>query len=88
MIRAVQASAQELERLIAADLNTDVSRLIDAGTGRDTTRAARTARPGTIFHDVGIAFSFDPSFHARALGIAAVMVADAALEAVAAAACR
>jgi len=84
VIRAVQASAQELERLIAADLNTDVSRLIDAGTGRDTTRAARTARPGTIFHDVGIAFSFDPSFHARALGIAAVMVADAALEAVAA----
>jgi len=85
LIREVQDSARRLERLIAADLDTDVSTLIELGADRDTTKAQDSARPGTTRPDVGIAFSLDPSFHARALGIATVMVADAALEAVAAA---
>ncbi len=80
-IADVQRSARELERLIAAELDTDVSTLIELGSGREMTTTQERARTGMVRQDVGMAFSLDPSFHARALGIATVMVADAALAA-------
>ncbi len=80
-IGEVRESARELERQIAADLESDVSTLIEVGTDPDTREAQDAARAETMSQDVGIGFSLDPSFYARAVGIATVMVADEALEA-------
>jgi uncharacterized membrane protein YccC len=80
LIRALRESAEQLHALMGAELECDLSTLIaidrdpgqqdaDRGTGPAGRRAG------------GIASSLDPSFQARALGIATQMVADAALEA-------
>ncbi len=66
--------------LIDTELDAEVSTLIDRGSVRQVDGGPRRAgsRPGP---SGGIAASLDPSFRARALGIATEMVADAALEA-------
>ncbi len=80
LISAVQESAQQLDKLIATELDAAVSVLIDAraeGVGADD-GGATGSENDTDGH--GIAPSMDPTFHARALGFATEMVADAALE--------
>ena len=80
LVRALQESNQRLVQLIATEIDADLTMLIDpeadvgnSGDGKGPSPGA--AEPG------GIASSLDPSFRARALGIATEMVADAALEA-------
>ncbi len=75
-ISAVRDATRALDELIDAELAADVSALTEAAVvdrGPDTEAAPE--------EDGSIAAALDPGFHARALGIAAEMVADAALEA-------
>ena len=75
-IIAVQESTRRLEELISAELEADVSTL-----SASETTSVTTAPPAGPSGDEDLAGSLDPGFHARALGIATEMVADAALEA-------
>jgi len=72
-IEAVQESTRKLDQLIGAELEADVSTLTESQTA--------PAPPTGLVGDESLAGSLDPGFHARALGIATEMVADAALEA-------
>jgi uncharacterized membrane protein YccC len=74
-IDALQESTQELDQLINAELEGDVRSLAESETV-----PADGPRPESVA-DESLAGSLDPGFHARALGIATEMVADAALEA-------
>jgi uncharacterized membrane protein YccC len=82
---AVEEALRRLDELVAVELDTEISTLI--GTGAEP---APGPAPGPLEwsdggrpvpRGAGIASSLDPSFEARALGIATAMVADATLEA-------
>ena len=78
-IAAVRESTLRLDQLIGAALQDDVSTLSAA---EQMPRPAPSAVPEPAPVDgENLAASLDPGFHARALGIATEMVADAALEA-------
>jgi uncharacterized membrane protein YccC len=74
-IEAVRSSTQRLDQLMVAALEADVVSLTNAEvapvSGPELELATNESIAGTL----------DPGFHARALGIAAEMVADATLEA-------
>ena len=76
-IEAVQASTRRLDQLISAELDADVSAL----TAAETTPPASPGSNTKPAEDQSLAGALDPGFHARALGFATEMVADAALEA-------
>ena len=74
-IEAVRSSTQRLDQLMIAALEADVVSLTDA-------EAAPLSVPELeLATNESIAGALDPGFHARALGIATEMVADATLEA-------
>jgi uncharacterized membrane protein YccC len=73
-ISAVQDSTRRLDRLLGAELEADVSSV-------EGTRHAREATDAVSAPGASLADALDPGFHARALGFATEMVADAALEA-------
>ncbi len=75
-IRALQASNRRLEQLIGAELDDDISKSSQPVPDAPPAPGDRSAAV-----DDSVAWTPDPGFHARALGIAAEMVADAALEA-------
>ncbi len=77
-IKAVQDASRALDELIDAALRADVSAVSEAVADPAETGGPVAGPPGA---DEGIAGSLDPGFHARALGIATEMVAEAALEA-------
>jgi uncharacterized membrane protein YccC len=83
-IRALQESARRLDELMAAALRDDVTSVTEAEYARADGPAGDTVAHASAVHDstagdfVG---ELDPGFHARAIGIATEMVADAALEA-------
>ena len=81
LVQTLQESARRLDQLIVTEIDVEVSTLIDPDASPVTKALGGGTGPETIGHRGGIAFSLDPSFHARALGIATNMVADAALEA-------
>jgi uncharacterized membrane protein YccC len=76
-IEAVQESTRRLDQLISAELDADVSAL----TAAETTPPASPGSHTEPVEDQSLAGALDPGFHARALGFATEMVADAALEA-------
>ena len=76
-IAAVRESNLRLDQLISAELQSDVNTLSAA---EEAPLSAPSGVP-TPVDDENLAGSLDPGFHARALGIATEMVADAALEA-------
>jgi Fusaric acid resistance protein-like len=80
LVNAVQESTRRLDRMIGAELEIDVSMLIDIESDGGEGEGAGT-EAGDWGRDRSIASSLDPSFQARALGIATEMVADATLEA-------
>jgi len=76
-IEAVRESTTRLDQLINAEIEADENAL---------TRAEMAPGPGSepppeLVEDNDLASSLDPGFHARALGVATELVADAALEA-------
>ena len=75
-IEAVQESTRQLDHLINAELESDVASLTESDAA-----AAGTGQRAEPVEGESLAGSLDPGFHARALGIATEMVADAALEA-------
>ena len=75
-IEAVQESTRRLDQLISAELDADVSAL----TVAETAPASPSAHADPVV-DESLAGALDPGFHARALGFATEMVADAAVEA-------
>ena len=74
-IRELQESTRRLQRLIGDELQDDISKMTQPVPAASP---ASRDHPGTADDAVS---ATDPGFHARALGIAAEMVADAALEA-------
>ncbi len=77
--RSLQESIRHLDQLIEHELDADVTRLIDPrpkGPGATTGGGAGVES----LDGHGIASWLDPSFRARAMGIATEMMADAALE--------
>ncbi|MFZ0251072.1 MAG: FUSC family protein [Acidimicrobiales bacterium] len=74
-IEAVRSSTERLDQLMVAALEADVVSLTDAEAAPASDPELERAA------DEGIAGVLDPGFHARALGIATEMVADATLEA-------
>ncbi len=78
-IEAVQESTRRLDGLIGAALDADVVSLTegDATAPESASSDARRAAPA---EESSLAGALDPGFHARALGVATEMVADAALE--------
>ena len=81
-INAVQQSTRRLHQLIATDLDADVSTLIDPQADPIPGTTDRGYRGGLepTGHPPDTLL-LDPSFHARAFGIATAIVANAALEA-------
>jgi uncharacterized membrane protein YccC len=89
-ITALQDAVRQLDQLTTAALDAEVSSIAESEADRsDMDRHA--GEPGVTGStnvgdaaggDEGIAGELDPGFHARAVGIAAEMVADAALESV------
>ena len=77
-IKAVQDSTRELDGLIDAELRADASAVSEAvaDPSQPVQRVAESSGA-----EESVAASLDPGFHARALGIATEMVAEAALEA-------
>ncbi len=72
-INALQDSSRRLDQLMAVAIDADVTSVADAeGEERGTV---------AIGDDEDIVSELDPGFHARAIGIATEMVADATLEA-------
>jgi uncharacterized membrane protein YccC len=80
LVKAVQECTRRLDRMIGHELEIDVSMLIDIGSDGGEGEGVG-AEAGDWGGDTSIASSLDPSFQARALGIATQMVADATLEA-------
>jgi uncharacterized membrane protein YccC len=74
-IEAVRNSTQRLDQLMVAALEADVVSLTDAEAAPPSVSELELAT------NESIAGALDPGFHARALGIATEMVADATLEA-------
>jgi uncharacterized membrane protein YccC len=82
LIQAVQDSILQLHQVLAAELDAEVSVLIDPGSSPESVKlAGGGSGPEAGQWQQGIASSLDPSFRVRALGTAAEMVADATLEA-------
>jgi uncharacterized membrane protein YccC len=80
LVGSVQESIRRLDQLIEHELDADVSMLIDPGP-EGVDRANDSGPRDSVFDQPGgIASSLDPSFRARAMGIATEMMADAALE--------
>jgi uncharacterized membrane protein YccC len=83
LIAGLQDSARSLDRLIVAALDADVSSVIGAdgaaheASVTDGSDGSERGEGG----DGSLAGELDPGFHARAIGFATEMVADAALEA-------
>ena len=78
-VEAVQDATRALDGLIDAELRADVDAVSEAES--DPAPGSRGAADSMSEDDGGIAAALDPGFHARALGIATEMVAEAALEA-------
>ncbi|HEX4433758.1 MAG TPA: FUSC family protein [Acidimicrobiales bacterium] len=74
-IASLQEAARKLDRLMTVALEADVTSLTETEAVPDS------APPPERIPDESIAGALDPGFHARALGIATEVVADAALEA-------
>ncbi|HEY1651722.1 MAG TPA: FUSC family protein [Acidimicrobiales bacterium] len=72
-IAVVRDATRHLDALIAAELAADVASVVDGEVGPE---AVPEDKDGVIVAGA----SLDPGFHARGLGIAAEMVADASLE--------
>jgi uncharacterized membrane protein YccC len=81
LIHAVQESTRRLDRLIGSEFDIDVSMLIDVEPDGVEAERARETEGNAAGRGGSFASTLDPSFHARALGIATGMVADASLEA-------
>ena len=81
VVKEVRESTRHLERLIEAELTLDVSALIEMESGSGGVEGEARTDTTARGRGTSIASSLDPSFQARALGIATEMVADASLEA-------
>ncbi|HWE65059.1 MAG TPA: hypothetical protein VG298_00295, partial [Acidimicrobiales bacterium] len=80
LVGAVQEAMRRLDDLIRAEIEIDVSMLIGVDADSDRGEEPATASETEDSGGGSIASTLDPSFQARALGIATEMVADAALE--------
>jgi uncharacterized membrane protein YccC len=76
-VEALRDCTRKLDQLINAELDADVRSLAQA----ETAPLLDLAPPADLAAEKDLAASLDPGFHARVLGIATEMVADAALEA-------
>ena len=79
LVNAVQESTRRLDELIGTVVDDEVSTLIDEEADPGSSVAESGA--GGMGRGGALRYSLGPSFHARNLGIATAMVADAALEA-------
>jgi len=80
-VRALRESMQELDDRMGHELAAEVSTLIEGDRDRGDQVPVRESDAPGDGRTEGLAASLDPSFGARALGIATLMVADATIEA-------
>ena len=80
LVESLRGSIQRLDQLITVERDAAVSTLIDPDSHPALVLNDDRQHPEVGTH-AGIASSLDPSFHARGLGLATGLVADAALEA-------
>lgn len=80
VVRAVQESTRRLDLLVDSVVDAEVSTRLNLGAVGPMAAAESEAGPEITDPGAWITTSLDPSFHARVLGIATAMVADAALE--------
>jgi len=80
-VRAVRDSSRALDELLGRELDNEVTALIDTPTGAGGGGPGGSGAAPPSGESTPLLSSLDPSFHARALGVATEMVADAALEA-------
>jgi uncharacterized membrane protein YccC len=80
LIQKVQDSIRHLDQITDTELASEVATLIDPGADPRADSAGADHHMPLAWS--GLASSLDPSFHARALGFATQMVADATLESV------
>jgi uncharacterized membrane protein YccC len=81
LVQAVQEATLRLDRFIEADLDAEVSMLLEPGPDSGVAAGQSGPGPADPVERQDPASSLDPTFRARALGIATEMVADAAVEA-------
>lgn len=80
LVEALRAANARLGQLIAREIDADVMMLIEPEGDPSGSPGGKDPRAGAAEPRRGIASSLDPSFRARALGIATELVADATLE--------
>jgi Fusaric acid resistance protein-like len=78
-VRRVREATEHLVELIGSELDEEISALSDRDAPWSAPTAAGVARPEPRGAEA-LAASLDPTFRARALGVATTMVADAVLE--------
>jgi uncharacterized membrane protein YccC len=81
LVQALRESTRRLDKMIEAELDERVSTLIGPETELDAATSSNGDAPESAARRGSPAFTLDPTFRARALGIATEMVADATLEA-------
>jgi uncharacterized membrane protein YccC len=79
LVDAVQDAVHRLDGLIGAELQTDVSRLLDAESPDPAEAVSQEGARDQSGTRGSLGSVLDPGFHVRGLGIATEMVADAAL---------
>jgi hypothetical protein len=80
-VRALGESMRELDDLMGEELAAGVSALIEPATDRGEGEPGSESPGSHAAPRAGLASSLDPSFQARALSIATLMVADTTIEA-------
>jgi uncharacterized membrane protein YccC len=80
-VKALRESMQELDNLIGEEVAAEVSALIEPEGDHRPGESGRGTEESPAAPKTGIASSLDPSFQARALGVATLMVADSTIEA-------
>jgi uncharacterized membrane protein YccC len=81
LARSVKEAVSRMEQQTAAEVDAEVSMVIDPDTDSGAPSAPRASAGTADEEGIGIASSLDPTFHVRGLSIATAIMADAALEA-------
>lgn len=81
VVRAVQDSARRLNELIDVDRETELATLLDEPVDSPAPPEPHTGSGAGVRGTAEITSRIDPTFHARILGMATLMIADGTLEA-------
>jgi uncharacterized membrane protein YccC len=81
VVQVVQESTKRLNELIDVDRETELTTLLDEPAGTPAPPEPKTGSGSGVRDTAEITSRIDPTFHARILGMATLMIADGTLEA-------